>query len=214
MRALLVALCLLFAAPVLAQDFAQRVEMARQADVNSRVNAIWDTLANDPAAPVIGNPHGDVIIVEFFDYTCPYCKAAEPRLLALVAKDKRIKLVLKEFPILAPVSLVASRAALAADMQRKYERFHRTMMRHEGLLTEADVMAMAKASGLDMARLKRDMNGQAVDDQIIAVFNQARAIRVFQTPGYIVGGAKGAHVLGSESAAIDFGREVAKARGR
>lgn len=212
--ALFVLILLASSLPVAAQPLAQQIEAMRQADVNSRVNAIWDTLANDPAAPVIGNPHGDVTIVEFFDYTCPYCKAAEPRLLALVAKDKRIKLVLKEFPILAPVSLVASRAALAADMQRKYPRFHQMMMRFEGQLTEADVMAMAKASGLDMARLKRDMNGQAVDDQIIAVFNQARAIRIFQTPGYIVGGAKGAHVLGSESAAIDFGREVAKARGR
>ena len=77
---------------------------------------------------------------------------------------------------------------------------------------DTDVFDMAKASGLDMARLKRDMNGADVSDQIISVFNQARGIRVFQTPAYIVGGNRGAHILGSESAAIDFAREVAAAR--
>ena len=78
-------------------------------------------LAGDPAAPVIGNPQADITIVEFFDYTCPYCKAVEPRLAALVARDRQLKLVLKEFPILHPVSLVATRAALAAMKQGKYK---------------------------------------------------------------------------------------------
>jgi predicted DsbA family dithiol-disulfide isomerase len=84
------------------------------------------------------------------------------------------------------------------------------MMRFEGRLTEADIFAMAKAAGLNMARLKRDMNAPAVTDQIISVFNQARGIRVFQTPAFIVNG----RLLGNESALIDFRREVAAARRR
>ena len=198
--------------PATAQNLAQQMEMARQADINQRIAARIDQLAGDPAAPVIGNPRADTTIVEFFDYTCPYCKAVEPRLAALVERDKHIKLVLKEYPILHPVSLVATRAALASVKQGKYRPFHQAMMRYEGMLTDADVFDMAKAAGLDIARLKRDMVSPDVSDQVISVFNQARAIRVFQTPAFIVAGPKGAHILGSESANLDFAREVAAAR--
>ena len=198
--------------PASAQTMAQQMEMARQADINQRIAARMDVLAGDPAAPVIGNSQADVTIVEFFDYTCPYCKAVEPRLEALVNSDHRLKLVLKEFPILHPVSLVATRAALASVKQGKYKPFHNAMMRFEGQLTDADVFDMAKAAGLDVARLKRDMAATDVSDQIISVFNQARGIRVFQTPAFIVAGPKGARILSSESASLDFAREVAAAR--
>jgi len=201
----LAGLSLLCASNAMAQNDA-----ATKADISQRIAARWQMLANDPAAPAIGNPRADVTIVEFFDYTCPYCKAAEPRLEALLKSDPRVRLVLKEFPILTPQSLVASRAALAAMRQGKYAAYHNAMMRFEGRLTEADIFDMAKASGLDVARLKRDMNAPAVSDQIISVFNQARGIRVFQTPAYIVNG----RLLNSDSASIDFRREVAAARHR
>ena len=188
--------------------YAAKLDAQTQADVAQRIAARWQALADDPVAPVIGNPKGDVAIVEFFDYTCPYCKAVEPRLEALLKADPKVKLVLKEFPILAPQSLVASRAALAATRQGKYTAYHNMMMRFEGRLTETDIFDMAKAAGLDVARLKRDMNAPWVSDQIIAVFNLARGIRGFQTPIFIVNGRQ----LGSESAAIDFRREVALAR--
>jgi protein-disulfide isomerase len=173
--------------------YAAKLEAESAADIAQRITARWQALANDPASPVIGNGGADVTIVEFFDYTCPYCKAVEPRL---------------EFPILAPQSLIASRAALAAIRQGKYTAYHNAMMRFEGRLTEADIFDMAKAAGLDLARLKRDMGAPWISDQIIAVFNLARGIRGFQTPIFIVNGKQ----LGSESAAIDFRREVALAR--
>jgi protein-disulfide isomerase len=210
-RIALVALAAL-ALPAAAQPLAQQMEAARQADVNTRIAARWDLLSGDTSAPVIGDRNAPITIVEFFDYTCPYCKAAEPRLEALLKRDRNVKLVLKEFPILQPVSLVASRAALAANNQGKYPAFHQAMMRFEGRLTEDDVVAMAKAAKLDIARLKRDMNAPEISDQFISVFNQARGIRVFQTPAYIVGGPKGAHILSSDSASIDFAKEVAAAR--
>jgi protein-disulfide isomerase len=155
-----------------------------------------DALANNPGSPSIGAPQADITIVEFFDYACPYCKAAEPRLMALVKRDKGVRLVLKEFPILTKPSMVASRMALAARKQGKYEPFHLAMMRHQGQLLVSDIEELAKASD--------------VTDEIIANFNLARAIRAYQTPAYIVG----THVLDSDSASIDFAKEVAAARKR
>lgn len=190
--------------------YAARLDAQTQADVSQRIAARWAALADDPAAPAIGGANADVTIVEFFDYTCPYCKAVEPRLEALLKADAKVKLVLREFPVLTPQSLVATRAALAATKQGKYAAYHDAMMRFEGKLTEADIFDMAKSAGLDVARLKRDMQASWVSDQVINVFNLARGIRVFQTPAFIVNGK----LLDSESAAIDFRKEVALARRR
>ncbi len=203
-----------FAAPAdvtrAVQDYARKLQAAEAQDRDQRAAANSDALADNPASPFIGHAQGDVTIVEFFDYACPYCKAVEPRLEALVARDKGVKLVLKEFPILTKQSMIASRMALAAMKQGKYAPFHLAMMRHSGVLEVADIEQMAKASGLDLARLKRDMVAPEVSDEIIANFNLARAIRAFQTPTFIVNN----HVLGSESAAINFPAEVAAARKR
>jgi protein-disulfide isomerase len=148
--------------------------------------------------------------VEFFDYACPYCKAVEPRLEALLRSDRKVKLVLKEFPILTPQSMIATRAALASVAQGKYRPFHQAMMNFRGQLLEADIFDMAKASGLDLVRLRRDMTAPAIADEIIANFNLARGIRAFQTPVFIVDN----HEMSSESASIDFPKAVAAARGR
>jgi protein-disulfide isomerase len=192
------------------QDYAKRLEAAQAKDRDQRVANNIDALAGNPGSPFIGHSQADVTIVEFFDYACPYCKAVEPRLAALVQRDKGVKLVLKEFPILTKQSMVASRMALAAVKQGKYGPFHQAMMRHPGQLEISDIEQMAKAAGLNVTRLKRDMNAPDVSDEIIANFNLARAIRAFQTPTFIVG----THVLGSESASIDFAAEVAAARKR
>jgi len=192
------------------QDYAKRLEAQQAKDRDQRAAAIIGALEDNPGSPFIGQPQADVTIVEFFDYACPYCKAVEPRLEALVQHDKGVKLVLKEFPILTKQSMIASRMALAALKQGKYAPFHLAMMRHLGPLEVSDIEQMANASGLDVARLKRDMYAPEVTDEIIANFNQARAIRAFQTPAFIVRG----HILGSESAAINFPAEVAAARKR
>ena len=192
------------------RDYAKQMEAAEARDRDQRAAAIIGALEDNPGSPFIGHPQADVTIVEFFDYACPYCKAVEPRLTALVQRDKCVKLVLKEFPILTKQSMIASRMALAAVKQGKYAPFHLAMMRHLGPLNVSDIEQMAKASGLDVARLKRDMYAPDVTDEIIANFNQARAIRAFQTPAFIVRG----HILGSDSAGINFPAEVAAARKR
>jgi protein-disulfide isomerase len=190
------------------QDYLRQQEAEQSRDRDERIAARLDALENNIASPVLANPQGTITIVAFFDYTCPYCKAAEPRLMQLVEKDKRIKLVMKEFPILTKPSVIAARAALAANKQGKYRAFHVAMMRREGVLNEAGIFETARAVGLDAARLRRDMAAPDINEEIIANFNLARGIRVFQTPAYIVGG----HFVTGNSADIDFAREVARAR--
>lgn len=192
------------------QDYLRQMQAQESRDRDERVAARLDALTSNPGSPVIANVQGDITIVAFFDYTCPYCKAAEPRLMRLVESDKRVKLVMKEFPILTRASMIASRMALAAARQGKYRAFHIALMRRDGVLDEAGILDTAKAVGLDVARARRDMFAPEVTDEIIANFNLARGIRVFQTPAYIVG----AHLLTGDSADINFVREVARAKGR
>ena len=192
------------------QDYLRQQKEEQSRDQDERVAARIGALADNPASPVLANPQGDVTIVEFSDYTCPYCKAAEPRLMRLVDSDKRVKLVMKEFPILTRQSLIASRMALAAAKQGKYRAFHLAMMRREGVWGEAEVMETAKAAGVDVGRARKDMYAPDVTDEIIANFNLARGIRVFQTPAYIVG----THLVTGDSADINFAREVARAKGK
>lgn len=192
------------------QDYLRQMQAEDSRGRDQRVADRIEALANNPASPVLANPKGDITIIEFSDYACPYCKAAEPRLMALVGADKRIKLVMKEYPILTRASMTASRMALAANKQGKYRQFHLALMRREGALDEAGIFETAQSVGLDIARAKRDMLAPEVSDEIIANFNLARGIRAFQTPTYIVDG----HILTADSANIDFAREVAAARAR
>lgn len=192
------------------QDYLRAQQAEALKDRQTRVADRMDALANAPGSPVMGNPKGKVTIIVFSDYNCPYCKLAEPRLMALAQRDKNIRIVMKEFPILTRASMTASRMALAAHKQGKYPAFHMALMRREGVLDEAGILETAKATGVDIARARRDMNGADISDEIIANFNLARGIRAFQTPTYIVGG----RILTADSGDIDFAREVALSRKR
>jgi protein-disulfide isomerase len=167
-------------------------------------------LLNDPLTPIIGNPQADIAIVEFFDYTCPFCKAAEPRLEKLLKEDKRVKLVLKEFPILTPESVVATKAALASMKQGKYEQFHQALMMFKGRLQNSTIFEIAEEVGVNVEQLRANMQAPEITDQIIANFNLARGLRIFDTPVFIVGN----HLLTEASAEIDFTKAVAAARAR
>ena len=167
-------------------------------------------LLDDPASPVIGNPHAGIAVIEFFDYACSYCKAAEPRLEALIKADKGTKLVLKEFPILTPASLIATKAAFASVKQGKYAQFHEALMNYKGPLDTSVIFDTAKSVGLDATRLRKDMAAPEIDEAIIANFNLARSLRIFQTPGFIVGN----HILTGPSADMDFPKAVAAARAK
>ncbi len=152
-------------------------------------------------------------IIEFFDYQCPFCKAAEPRLRKLVKEDGNIRHVIKDFPILSPVSLIAARAALASVNQGKHEPFHQAMMDHRGQLTEERVWKLAEDVGLNVARLKEEMEAPEIADQLIANMNLARKLRVVVVPGFFVNTLTLSGLSAeTETAKIDFDEEVAKAR--
>ena len=141
----------------------------------------------DPNAPVAGNPKGDVTLVEFFDYRCPYCKQVTPSIDALLGEDKQLRIVYKEFPVLGPESITAARAALAARKQGKYEALHRALMDMKGQINEAAILNVAKSVGLDVERLKRDMEAPEIDRMLQANHQLAAALEIRGTPAFVVG---------------------------
>ena len=141
----------------------------------------------DPTTPFGGKAHGDVTIVEFFDYRCPHCKEVEPSLEALLEQDPKLRLVYKEFPILGPVSVTAAHAALAAERQGKYDAFHTAMMAERGNISDATVYRVADAVGLDVAEIKHDMASPQVAQAIAANMKLADALDIHGTPAFIIG---------------------------
>lgn len=145
-----------------------------------------EELFRSASSPVIGNAQGDVTLVEFFDYQCGYCKRAQPDLERLVKQDGGLKVVLKEFPILGPASVTAARASLAAQMQGKYLDFHTKMMGLKGQLTDDVIFETAKQVGLDIDKLKQDMNDPAVVAELRANMDLAQALGVQGTPAFVI----------------------------
>lgn len=138
-------------------------------------------------SPVVGNAKGDVPVIEFFDYNCGYCKKALPEVAQLVDKDKKVRVIMKEFPILAKGSEEASRVALAARMQGKYWEFHRAMLENQGQANEASALRVAEKLGLDMAKLKKDMASPDVKKEIDETRQLASKMGIQGTPHFIVG---------------------------
>ena len=146
-----------------------------------------DDLANDPDSPVVGNPDGDVVIVEFFDYRCPYCVRVAEGLRETVEDDGNIRLVMKEFPILGPESMLASRMALAAVQQDKYEDLHWALMEVSSGLNEETAFRVAEQVGLDIDQLRRDMEAPEIDEMLQRNYDLAQALQVNGTPAFVVG---------------------------
>ncbi len=143
----------------------------------------------DPDIPVAGNAAGDVSIVEYFDFQCPYCRKIEPELRQVVQDDGKVRLVLKDWPILGPVSKVASRMALAAKYQDKFMAAHEAMIGVSSKLTEPRLGELLSGAGIAMDRLKRDLdtNAKAIDTILARNNDQALAFGFKGTPSFIVG---------------------------
>jgi protein-disulfide isomerase len=165
----------------------QKAEAAKAAHLQQIIAAKRAELLHDPNSAVGGNPDGNVTLVEFFDYRCPYCKAIEPSLEALIKEDGELRVVYKEFPILGPVSVFASRVAIAALKQGKYAEFHDRMMALRGTIDDAAVMNVAKASGLDITELKADMTSAKTDAVIQHNYALADALGIDATPALVIG---------------------------
>ena len=138
-------------------------------------------------APTAGNPNGDITVVEFFDYNCGYCKKAYGDVAKLVEKDSKVRLVLKELPILSKGSEEASKVALAARMQGKYWEAHRALINVRGELNEQTALKGVEKIGLDMVRLKKDMESAEVKGEIAFVRELAQKMGIQGTPHFLVG---------------------------
>ena len=153
----------------------------------SSANTVRLQLEQDPNSPNLGNLSGDVTVVEFFDYNCPYCRKAGKTIQALLASDENVRVIYREWPILGEASVYAARAALAARTQGKYEELHWALMNGEGRATEASILKIARDLGLDITKLKLDMNSPAVEAHISQSSALARNLGFTGTPAFIVG---------------------------
>jgi protein-disulfide isomerase len=158
-----------------------------EASIASNAEAIF----NSPRGVMIGNKDGDVTFVEFFDYNCGYCKRAMADMLDLMKSDPKLKVVLKEFPVLSPGSVEAAQVAVAVRMQdptgKKYLEFHQKLLGGRGQADKAHAMAAAKEAGLDTARIEKDLANPEVKATIEENFKLAEAMGMNGTPSYVIG---------------------------
>ena len=165
---------------------ARRLE-AEETEAQGVLTARAEEVFRDPASPVGGNAKGNVTMVEFFDYNCSYCRQVAPVMAEAEAADPQLRIVYKEFPILGPGSIYAAKAALAADRQGRYEDFHKALMQAKGNVAEPLVLKIAAEVGLDVARLKADIQDSAIQASIDRNLELAQALNINGTPGFIVG---------------------------
>jgi protein-disulfide isomerase len=179
----------------LQQKQESQAASAQGATIAANKNVIF----NSPLAATYGNPNGDVTLVEFFDYNCGYCKHALNDVMRLVSEDPNLKVVFKEFPILAPSSEIAAKIAVAVRMQDKsgkYIEFHKRLLANRGEATKERALAAAKEAGFDTARIQKDMESDEVKKALVESKAIAQALNINGTPTFILGNEM---VVGAES---------------
>lgn len=139
------------------------------------------------AGAVAGNPKGDVTLVEFFDYACPYCRAGHADVKRLIAADKGLRVVYRDFPVLSDQSGEAALASLSAASQGRYGAFHDRMFETPGKVAHERTIAMVRAAGLDEMRTARDLSSPALKAEVKKNLDLGRALGLTGTPTYIVG---------------------------
>ena len=172
-------------------ELEKRQALAEAEKHKSAVKENAEILYNSPRQVVLGNPQGDVTFVEFFDYNCAYCKRALGDMLDLMKSDPKLKVVLKEFPVLGPGSVEAAQVATAVRMQdktgKKYLDFHQRLLGGRGQIDKARALAAAKEAGLDMARLEKDLGSDEVRASLEESLKLAESLGLNGTPSYVVG---------------------------
>jgi protein-disulfide isomerase len=148
-----------------------------------------DAVLRDPEIPVLGNPQGDLTVVEYFDYQCPYCKKIAPEIAKVVREDGKIRLVLKDWPIFGPISKSAAELALAAKYQNKYQEAHDALIGAKEKLSDANISELLTKAGIDAEKTRQDLQAhqKTIADVLIHNNAQADAFGFQGTPGFIVG---------------------------
>jgi protein-disulfide isomerase len=173
--------------PEAVQILQEREESKKTAQAVSAIRANKAALFSPPEGTVLGNPKGDVTVVEFFDYNCGYCKQVFPTMMETVKEDGKVKLVVKEFPILGNPSVVAARAALAARKQNKYAELHTAMLTHRGSLTEDTIMKLAADVKIDVKKLQVDMKAPEINEILARNHKLAQDLGIQGTPAIVIG---------------------------
>jgi protein-disulfide isomerase len=167
------------------QALAQSEKMKRAISENKEV------LLNSARQVTLGNPQGDVTMVEFFDYNCGYCKRALDDMMTLIKSDPKLRVVLKEMPVLSQGSLEAAQVGAALTMQdksgKRYLDFHQKLLTGRGQADKARALAVAKEVGADMPRLEKDMASAEIKLALEESMKLAEAFGIQGTPSYVVG---------------------------
>ena len=182
-------------------ELQRRMQEAEQAGRAEVLTSERDKLENSPRDFVLGNPQGDVTMVEFLDYNCSYCKRAVADVKALIKSDPKLRVVIKDFPVLGPDSVEASRVALAAKAQLsgdKLYEFHTKLMERRGQATADSAKAVAKEVGLDMARLEKDLQRSDINATLQENMELGQKLGINGTPGFVIGTEVIAGAVGAE----------------
>jgi protein-disulfide isomerase len=186
----------LLAHPELLQEVMSELEKRQTAaDAEKHQAAVKElaaTIFSSPRQVTLGNPQGDVTVVEFFDYNCGYCKRAMGDMLELIKGDGKLKFVLKEFPVLGDGSVQAAQVAVAVRMQdktggKKYLEFHQKLLSGRGSVDKARALAVAKEVGLDVGRIEKDLASDEIKATLEESYKIAEALGMNGTPSYVVG---------------------------
>ncbi|MEJ0062707.1 MAG: DsbA family protein [Alphaproteobacteria bacterium] len=169
------------------QTVQQREQSKQFQQSKTAVSESKDRIFNNPEDPILGNPKGDVTIVEFYDYQCHFCKQAHEAVVKLLAQDKNIRFIAKEFPILGDGSVLAARAALASIKQKKFDKMHDALMKQPTQFNESVIMDIAKKNGLDAVMLKKDMADKHIDEMIATNRQLGVDLGVRGTPMFLIG---------------------------
>jgi len=145
-------------------------------------------LANDPDIPYMGSENPKVIIIEFFDYNCSYCKQSLDAVTELLRTEYDLKISFRDYPILSPSSRIAAKAALASKEQGKYFKFHSALMSMQGNLNEDMIFSIATNLNIDIDKLKKDMKKIEVEEIIEQNESLARKLNIRGTPTFIIDG--------------------------
>lgn len=159
----------------------------KQEQVDQNIKSNKQRLEDDKNAPILGNPTGEIIIVEFFDYNCGYCRRAFKTVMNLIEDNEAIKVVLREWPILGDGSVFAAKASLASQNQQKYKAFHKALMGNRGPHTEKSVLKIAKKIGMDIDQLKSDMNSSSVLEHLEESQKLSQSLGISGTPVFVFG---------------------------
>jgi protein-disulfide isomerase len=169
------------------QSFEEKQRLAAEQRRRQAVAENAELLDGTAGDPVLGATEGDVVVVEFFDYNCGYCRQVSTPLRQAIQSDGNIKLVMKEWPILGPPSYFAARASLAAEKQGLYEEFHFALMQTKERVNEDLVLQVAERVGLDMERLRADMLAPEIDAKLQETYDLAEALGITGTPAFVIG---------------------------